>query len=494
MTAFLRFDPAADGGLGDYLEIDPGNLRKFRPRRQTARSVFHDLPLSVTVDGAACDLKNISYEGAQFYARFDVVLGKRYTVAVASGEKTFLSQAGVVTWADATSIGTDFGVQFDEPLDFPGIRREAQRLVHRRVISSDIETSFRNVPKEYVLLSGELLNHLAVVREKAEALEPPRSETDLAARDTKARRLLSECGPSFRELWYQCNDIIGQIDYGDVRFSAIKEYTERVIRPHLMGAPVFERSWAKPLGYPGDYQIMLYAYLSNQPIETPSLFDNVMHLYFAHTFGECIRGRLDLAMAAIRARLEQIETSPDRPFEMLSVGAGAAVELPPLLSHPSAANTYQKIHLIEQDEHPLQYALENVAPVLARHGDRIDLTAFNVSFVEVFQAGRLVQEEALGQQDVIYSLGLVDYFRQPRAKKFAKEMYAHLKPGGTLILCNVAKRREGCEWILECLTDWRLHYRTEQDMLDMMDLPGAEVSLQLEPSKQMWVITAKKPV
>ena len=493
MTSFLRFDPAADDGNGDYLPVENAQVLAFRPRRATARSVFQDLPLRVTVDGKTCELKNISDEGAHLYGRFDIASGDTRTVVAESSGKQFFSRRATVTWADSSGIGTDFGVRFDDPLDFPALQREALRLIQRLVISSDIETTFRNVPQEYVLLSGQLLNHLAVVKAKAEALEPPGSETDLAERDAKARRLLSECGPAFRDIWYGCNDIIGAIDYGDIRFAAIKDYTERVIRPHLMGAPVFERSWAKPLGYPGDYQIMLYAYLSNQPIKTPTLFDNVIHLYFAHTFGECIRGRLDLAMATIRARMAEVKTSPETPFEMLSVGAGAAVELPPLLDHPTAQNQYQKIHLIEQDAHPLQYALENAAPSLARHGDRVDLIAFNVSFVEVFQAGRLVKEEALGLQDVIYSLGLIDYFRQPRAKKFALEMYGNLKPGGTLILCNVAKRREGCEWILECLTDWRLHYRTEADMLDMVDIPGAEITPALEPSNQMWVVTVKKP-
>jgi len=43
------------------------------------------------------------------------------------------------------------------------------------------------------------------------------------------------------------------------------------------------------------------------------------------------------------------------------------------------------------------------------------------------------------------------------------------------------------------LTDWTLYYRNEEEMLDMFDLPGAEITLEMEESRQIWVINAKKP-
>lgn len=118
------------------------------------------------------------------------------------------------------------------------------------------------------------------------------------------------------------------------------------------------------------------------------------------------------------------------------------------------------------------------------------MSGLRMSFADIMKFGR--SRKDITPKDVIYSLGLIDYLRAPTARSLARDMWALIKPGGTLVWCNVSNQREGCEWPLECITDWSLQYRSKQEMLDIFDLPGAQVSIELEPSQQIWVVTARK--
>jgi hypothetical protein len=41
---------------------------------------------------------------------------------------------------------------------------------------------------------------------------------------------------------------------------ATKLFTEQVLTPEFMGGPIWNRSYRKPFGYPGDFQMMNYVY------------------------------------------------------------------------------------------------------------------------------------------------------------------------------------------------------------------------------------------
>ena len=96
---------------------------------------------------------------------------------------------------------------------------------------------------------------------------------------------------------------------------------------------------------------------------------------------------------------------------------------------------------------------------------------------------------------MIYSLGLYDYLSARRAKALTRDLYEQVKPGGKLILANVRKGRESCEWPLEFVTDWSLIYRTEADMLELIDgLDVRNVSIDIDSTKCIYLMVVDKPV
>jgi SAM-dependent methyltransferase len=493
-----RFNKQPNDGQGEY-EAIPCATRPFTPRRYSTRDVFRDLALEVEADGVRCKLIALNFEFMAVTSRAKVQLGEMRTVVIRAAAlkntPVLFEGQGEVVDVITDSFGSEFDLKFSKMIDFEALSKEAAKLNTRQVLNDHPGIQADALPQEYAMLSVELMHHLSGLRIKATALEQFMETRNPEEVFHQARRLMSTYSETFRDLWYRFNDVIALIPYDDPRFLAIKWHTDHVLRPLFMGAPVFSRSYEKPLGYPGDYQVMLYAYDFQNPVETPTLYDAVLQQYFSNGFGACIRGRLEMAVNAILNNLKGAQTSPDKPYEILNVGCGAAVELPALLSHRETREKFMHIRLLDQDDRPLQYAYQNLAKATYEHKNRKQLSAYRMSFIELYQSGRLTREEHIGPQDVIYSLGLLDYFRQGRAKRFVSELYSRVKPGGLLIVCNVAKTREGCEWILECLTDWRLEYRTQSDMDDIFDgLPGdPDINLELEPSGQMWVAVIRKP-
>lgn len=489
-VAKVRGDAAVDEVGAHFFKRRAG--RSFRPKRSSCSSLFPGVVISAKVAGIACEVRDVSLAGAGLRCRSKVEPGSKILFELFADDLPLFSSDCSVEWAESDGVFTDFGVAHDDLFDIGRLQSKTSRQSARKAIKENHRTFYDDLPVSYRLLSSELLHHLASLRVKADALEKPGTAVSDETRRSSTTRLLQEAGPEFADIWYRFNDIVLSVERDEPSFRAMKWHTENVLRPHFMGAPVWERSWTKPLGYPGDYRIMLYAYDSHEFVRTDTLFDSVVHGYLAHTLGACIRGRMDLTLDHIRARVAECEGTPSEPIEMMNLGCGAAREIPLLLAdHDLVSEKHINITLIEQDVEALQHAIEWSYGTTTRFDGRVDVRGLNVSFKDVLRAGKLADE--LGPQDVIYSLGLIDYFPLSLGKKMAKDLYQRLKPGGVLTWCNVATTRETCYWPLEFLTDWTLYYRNESEMRDMFDLEGAEVTLELEASNQIWVINAKKP-
>jgi cyclopropane fatty-acyl-phospholipid synthase-like methyltransferase len=71
----------------------------------------------------------------------------------------------------------------------------------------------------------------------------------------------------------------------------------------------------------------------------------------------------------------------------------------------------------------------------------------------------------LPPQDLIYSVGLLDYVSMHRAKALTQKMYELLAPGGRLVIGNMNVCAMSNYWPMEYIVDWSLHYRDEAEML-----------------------------
>ena len=75
----------------------------------------------------------------------------------------------------------------------------------------------------------------------------------------------------------------------------------------------------------------------------------------------------------------------------------------------------------------------------------------------------LKPDHSLKDQDLVYSMGLIDYFKDRATVKIINTLHAMLKPGGEAIVGNFHESC-GSRLFLDYLLDWPLIYRDEEDM------------------------------
>ncbi|RME26559.1 MAG: hypothetical protein D6798_06440 [Deltaproteobacteria bacterium] len=277
------------------------------------------------------------------------------------------------------------------------------------------------------------------------------------------------------------------------RVQAAKQLTEMVLTPLLLDAPCIRRSYEKPLGYPGDYQVMLYCY--DQALEGDSVFGRVFHrLWLEHPLPSGVRTRrdlvVDLAIDQHRRLIADSHGTPD--LRITSLGCGPAREVPTFIErrpHWPGSVTWT---LIDQDEEALSVAYQTAQRATVRSSSDTRLRCLNMSFTQLAQApGNL---PLAANQHFVFSSGLFDYLREPGASELLAVLYDGLAPGGLVAVGNAVGPNEDY-WSPGFVLDWTLIYRTRDEMLRLASrLPAdAEVQVRLEPGQAYWYLLARKP-
>jgi hypothetical protein len=151
-----------------------------------------------------------------------------------------------------------------------------------------------------------------------------------------------------------------------------------------------------------------------------------------------------------------------------------------------------EITLVDQDEAALGFAYEQVYREAMRLNNGSAIECLQVSFVQLMKASKLFA--ALPPQDLIYSVGLLDYLSMRRVQELALTLYDKLAPGGRLIIGNMADVATGNQWPMEFICDWSLFYRNESEAHDMAALiSGVSTEIRSDPTGRVHMLYVTKP-
>ncbi len=249
----------------------------------------------------------------------------------------------------------------------------------------------------------------------------------------------------------------------------------------LMGAtPWMRRALEKPLGYPGDYEVMRYIYERN--FEGPTLFDKAVGLATLMTpAAAAVRERKNMILAELNGLIDNW-TATDRPIRVLSVAAGPAQEVYELLRTRHHLPAPLEIVLFDQDANALAYAYGRIKTLVdTRWRGRVQVTFLHEGIRTLIKNPAMF--EGVGEFDGVICCGLYDYLNHPVAAGLTAKLYSVLREGGSVWIGNMVPTNP-CRWIMEHLQDWRLLYRTHEEMLAFAHdgVPGGDVRILEEPT------------
>ena len=475
----------------DELQGSTGREIWYRPPRYECSKLFPGTQPRVRAGPNLYHIQNICLSGVATTTRQaedDFEVGQTLPLSIQqSGIPIFESQARVCR-TERNVFGAKIAFKFEDGfIDFDKL---LNRNLHAQILtkaSLDYSESERLVPREYRMLCADVLK---LLRAYQSILAPdPSQAPEFACRidnDTAFEACEDRLMQHWRSLWRTANDIVRTVMDDRERREATKEFTELVLTPEMRKGAVIDRGYAKPFGYPGDFEIMNYVYDWKRVGSTA--YEMLVHRCGLEV-SEFVKTRMEVVRGQIK---ETLLRELGRPARVLSLGSGPAREVELFLASSAAQSGRAEFTLIDQEQRALRYANEKTYPHTLKSQGRYSVRALNISFTDILRG--ISAMNSLPQQDLIYSLGLFDYLTDRRATSLLRRLYDMLAPGGLLIIGNMNETPLSGLWPLEFITDWTLHYRDDPQMLAWTDgLGTARAWTETEPTERVRLLYALKP-
>ncbi|MCE9521174.1 MAG: hypothetical protein K8S25_01930 [Alphaproteobacteria bacterium] len=478
-----------------YEELKGSSGRQifFRPKRYEASELFAGMPPKIILKGGAFRMSDISLTGVSASANQSVEAifeaGELLPMVVKQAGLTIFEGQARVVRGERSVFGSKVALTLvDGVVDFHSLlRRNAQARISQQLATLEPHVGGLVSP-EYRAHCADVLRFLRAYRSVVESSTKPfpNQATGLSA-DEAFAMCEERIVPQWRSLWRTGNDLVKDVMADKKRLEAVKEYTELVLSPEFNHGPIWRRSYFKPSGYPGDFEIMNYVY--DWQREGSDVYAQLLHR-IGLEISECITTRMHVVRKVIgdvvRAR---VEGSP--PTRIMSLGCGSAREVQMHLEDPETPDAPVQFTLVDQEQNALAYAYEKAYPLTLTVKPQAKVQALNVSFMDVLRGGPWLDD--LGPQDLVYCVGLIDYLIDRRAKTLVGRLYERVAPGGLLIIGNMNETELSNLWPMEFIGDWHLFYRTDRDMLAWVDdLPHEGAWTDTDPTGRVRLLYVRK--
>jgi extracellular factor (EF) 3-hydroxypalmitic acid methyl ester biosynthesis protein len=238
-----------------------------------------------------------------------------------------------------------------------------------------------------------------------------------------------------------------------------RAFAQAAIHPLVLRAPFVYRTFAKPLGYAGDYQ-MVNQILGN-PREGPSTyFELVNFVFLQSSVAQAHRNRVDILLERLQT-LAAKAFELGRPLRILNVGCGPAGELQRLAATELPLE-HLDVTLMDFSDETLLYTSQKLIEAANASGrEPLKVTLRHESVHQLLKRSSRDQKIAVGEQyDYIYCAGLFDYLADKACARLIAYFDHHLRPGGTLLVTNVHANNPERYW-MEHFMEWYLIYRDE---------------------------------
>jgi extracellular factor (EF) 3-hydroxypalmitic acid methyl ester biosynthesis protein len=235
---------------------------------------------------------------------------------------------------------------------------------------------------------------------------------------------------------------------------AHRAFGQRLLHPFMLSSPFLRRTYTKPLGYAGDYQ-MMNMIVRNQ-MEGDSLFGKFANAYLlAQAAPQAVRNRVDFLRGKIIEETSRVARLA-RTAKISSIACGPAWEVVNFLADHPLAN-HAQFQLLDFDADTLQYVTNKTNEVKRKNNCNATVKTVKNSVQNLLRAnGRAVAEES--KFDLIYCSGLYDYLSDHVCRALNNYLYSLLRPGGLLVVGNFSPNTPHRN-IMEHFAEWFLIYR-----------------------------------
>lgn len=266
----------------------------------------------------------------------------------------------------------------------------------------------------------------------------------------------------------------------------------RQLHPLFLCAPFGYRTYHKPLGYAGDYEIMNM--IHRNTYEGSSLYAKLLHFWLVSQWAsKSVRNRITHMQSRLVKETARVQRQ-HRRIRILNVGCGPAREIQNFLKEQSLSNEAD-FDLIDFDKETIDYSDSQLRAAKERHHRLANITFHQISAIKLIANSQRSGQPVGSNFDLIYCGGLFDYFTDSACRQLVEQFYGWLAPEGLLVVANMSNHTQPFSHMVEFLLDWHLIYRDARDMAGLAPegVQPESSSVIIEPSLINLFLELRKP-
>lgn len=238
-----------------------------------------------------------------------------------------------------------------------------------------------------------------------------------------------------------------------------KFFFRRQIHPLVLCSPFTHRTFYKPLGYAGDYEMVNM--MLGDPFKGASLFAKSLNYAFLQTPPvKAHRNRITYLTAQLN---EAVEKANGQRIRVLNLGCGPAQEIQNFLASSENSNLCD-FTLLDFNDETISFTAERLESLKNKHQREANIQIIKRSVHQLLkQASAGDTDMKWESYDLVYCAGLFDYLSQKVCCRLTDIFTRLAKPGGRTVVTNVAADHPSIAW-MEYVLEWNLIYRDNDAM------------------------------
>jgi len=266
------------------------------------------------------------------------------------------------------------------------------------------------------------------------------------------QELIPNILPSINSLFARFEEAADQVATDLLPFH--RTYAKRQLHAHLLCSPFAYRTYHKPLGYAGDYEMVNM--IVRDPLEGSSLFSKSVNLWFlSQAPAKAHRNRIKYLTRLLSTETRRSAHNGE-PARILNLGCGPAVEIQKFMTQDEISDN-ASFTLLDFNDETIQHTRKILEDVKGKFRRKTRLEIIKKSVHQVLKEE--VNSPVYRQKyHLVYCAGVFDYLSDRICKRLMSIFYDMLEPGGLIVATNVDSSnpsRNGMEYLLE----WHLIHR-----------------------------------
>jgi extracellular factor (EF) 3-hydroxypalmitic acid methyl ester biosynthesis protein len=388
--------------------------------------------------------------------------------------------SGIAPTGPASIVSANLVDPWDHPVEEPPTEAVGQRFNDEaRAFITQWESFGRLLP-EYQLAVGNARDFLLQMSRWLASLDVSveGSENAQETRET-VRALEAVLYPKLKELFGAFEAAAARVPVD--RVTQHIALARRELHPLMLCSPFIHRTFTKPLGYAGDYEMVNM--ITRDIFEGPSAYAQVLNAMILRSGGaQAHRNRIE-RLAGYLDREARRVTTLGRDLRVLNIGCGPAGEIQRFVrTNPLADHCH--FQLMDFNAETLEYARGAIAQSAAESCRTPTVTFIQKSINELLKDAARGATGRNGvpalSADLVYCAGLFDYLSDKVSARLLQLLHRWVSPGGLVVATNVHPRND-VRYFLDHLLDWNLIYRDEQHM-ESLAPEGADCVVETDPT------------